>query len=79
MNEGGDVLDARVEKRNSFGIRLLIFGMAYVVSRVIFKLVGWDYNLFRDPFDAVKLAIDMVAWVVVYVVIERITRSRLAK
>lgn len=42
--------------------------IAYVGSRVLFALTDFHYDLWRDPFDVVKLLIDIAVFGGIYVV-----------
>lgn len=52
--------------RSNIGVRLLAFAIAYVVSRAIFAAFGFHYNVFREPLNLGKLAIDFGVWVLVF-------------
>lgn len=42
---------------------LLVVIIAWILTRVIFHVIGHTYRPFTDPFDASKLGIDIGVWV----------------
>jgi hypothetical protein len=52
--------------RNQYRNFIVAAIIAAVLTNVIFAAVGFRYRWFRDPFDVVKLAIDLATWIVVY-------------
>ena len=60
------VTPTQQSNRSNIGVRLLAFGIAYVVSRAILAAMGFRYNVFRDPLSLGKLAIDFGVWVLVF-------------
>jgi hypothetical protein len=57
---------------------LLAFCVAFVASRTFFAAVNFHYDVFSEPFNAGKLAIDFGVWAMIYMVIFRVL-SRGAK
>jgi hypothetical protein len=57
---------------------VLSFCVAFAVSRTLFAAAGFHYDVFGEPFNAGKLAIDFGVWVVIYMVMFR-ALSRAAK
>ena len=53
-------------KPSKAGVRLVAFAITYVASKAIFALLGFRYNVFGEPFDFRKFAIDFGVWVLVY-------------
>lgn len=45
---------------------ILAFIIAFILSRALFAAVGFQYRVFRDPFNPVKLAIDLGVWIALY-------------
>lgn len=57
---------------------ILTFALTYMISRVIYGQIGFDYSPFRDGFEIVKLSTDVgifaVTYFVVYMAIGRIIK-----
>ena len=43
--------------------------MAFIASKLIFVAAGFHYRPLKDPFDIVKLVIDVGTWAVLYTLI----------
>jgi hypothetical protein len=52
--------------RSNAGVRLLAVAIAYVVSRALFAALGFHYNVFGEPFDLSKFAVDFGVWILVF-------------
>lgn len=60
------VTPTQQSNRSSIGVRLLAVAIAYVVSRAILAVIGFRYDVFREPLSLGKLAIDFGVWVLVF-------------
>jgi hypothetical protein len=49
-----------------FGSYMLASGIAYLVTRVLFAAMHFHYNLFFEPFNVAKAAVDLGSFVLVY-------------
>jgi hypothetical protein len=54
--------------RRSPGFWLLATLVVLAVSRALHAAFGFRYNVFRDPFDLGKLAIDLGVWAMAFTV-----------
>jgi hypothetical protein len=50
---------------------VLSFCVAYAGSRFLLASVGFRYDLFGEPFNAAKLAVDFGVWVLIYMIVLR--------
>lgn len=53
----------------STGRRIFAVFVTWVLTRLLFSALDFHYAVFSDPFDAEKLALDLGAWIAVYVVV----------
>jgi uncharacterized membrane-anchored protein len=51
---------------------VLAFCVAFGVSRTLFAAAGFHYDMFTEPFNIGKLAVDFGVWVMLYMVVFRI-------
>lgn len=46
----------------------LSFCVAFAASRMLLSAAGFRYDVFTEPFDAKKFAIDFGVWVAIYMI-----------
>jgi len=54
--------------RQSVGRSVVALLITYVVARLIFRAIGFRYDVFSDAFDLGKLLLDLGLWVAVFTV-----------
>jgi len=54
--------------KNRGWIAFLSWVVAYVVSRIIFALFDFSYNVFTEPFNIIKFVIDFGVWAAIYAI-----------
>ncbi len=64
----------------SWMLFIVPFIVAYIGSRLIFHLFGFDYNLFSEPLNATKLFIDVAVfgglYFATYMAVRKLQQSR---
>ena len=58
--------------KQNLSLHIYAFLIAYVVSRIVFMLLDFDYNIFRGSFSFVKLLIDFGVFALIYIISGRI-------
>ncbi len=56
-------------KNNNRFIDFIPLIITYIVVKVMHKLVGFNYDPFREGILNVKFLIDIMSWIIVYAVI----------
>lgn len=51
---------------------VLAFCVAYAGSRFLLASAGFRYDLFGEPFNAAKLAVDFGVWALIYLFVLRV-------
>ncbi|ENK1243306.1 MULTISPECIES: hypothetical protein [Clostridium] len=51
------------------GITFLQFAFSFVIYRLIMKFFNFNYNLFSDKFNMIKLFIDLGCWLIIYLIV----------
>lgn len=55
---------------------VLSFCVAFAVSRTLFGLANFRYNVFSEPFNIGKLMVDFGVWAMIYITMLRaLTRA----
>ena len=66
-------------KNNPYLHIAIAFVVAHLGSEKLFANFGFEYNLFLDPFDIIKLGIDTgvfaVLWVSTYLVLQKLIKQ----
>ncbi|NFA62131.1 hypothetical protein K8O96_03810 [Clostridium sporogenes] len=50
-------------------ITFLQFAFSFVIYRLIMKFFNFNYNLFSDKFNMIKLFIDLGCWLIIYLIV----------
>ncbi|EPY2271825.1 hypothetical protein ACXAUS_000620 [Clostridium sporogenes] len=51
------------------GLTFLQFALSFIVYKLVMNFFNFNYNLFSDKFNIVKLFIDLGYWLIVYLIV----------
>ncbi|MDU4599669.1 MAG: hypothetical protein E6Y49_17195 [Clostridium sporogenes] len=51
------------------GLTFLQFALSFIVYKLVMNFFSFNYNLFSDKFNIVKLFIDLGCWLIVYLIV----------
>jgi len=54
---------------NKSGLAFLQFAVSFIVYKLVMSFFNFNYNLFSDKFNIVKLFIDLGCWLIVYLIV----------
>ncbi|MGV3587500.1 MAG: hypothetical protein ACO1OF_10880 [Adhaeribacter sp.] len=56
-------------KQNSTAFNITTILLTYLIKKIGYKIVGFDYDIFSEGLWNTKFLIDVTAWVVIYAIV----------